>query len=72
MEEIISKSRKSKMKRTPDDIEAMKLEIAEELGLLDKVRAVGWASLTAKETGKMGGILTQRKKQLKKSAEENK
>ncbi|MEG1821572.1 MAG: small, acid-soluble spore protein, alpha/beta type, partial [Clostridiales bacterium] len=67
MEEIISKSRKSKMKRTPDDIEAMKLEIAEELGLLDKVRAVGWASLTAKETGKMGGILTQRKKQLKKS-----
>ncbi|MEG0873931.1 MAG: small, acid-soluble spore protein, alpha/beta type [Clostridiales bacterium] len=72
MEEIISKSRKSKMKRTPDDIEAMKLEIAEELGLLDKVRAVGWASLTAKETGKMGGILTQRKKQLKKSAEESK
>ena len=28
--EKISKSRKSKMKKTPDDVEAMKLEIAEE------------------------------------------
>lgn len=62
MAEQIGKSRKSKMKKTPDDIEAMKLEIAEELGLLPKVRKLGWAGLTAKETGRMGGLLTQRKK----------
>ena len=62
--EKISKSRKSKMKKTPDDVEAMKLEIAEELGLLDKVREVGWAGLSAKETGRMGGLLTKKKKDL--------
>jgi len=40
----------------------MKLEIAEELGLLDKVNATGWKSLTAKESGRIGGILARRKK----------
>ena len=39
-------------------------EIAEELGLLDKVREVGWAGLSAKETGRMGGLLTKKKKDL--------
>ena len=53
---------------TSDDI--MKYEIAQELGLLDKVSEKGWAGLTAKEAGRIGGILTSRKKQLKKKAEE--
>ena len=60
----IAKSRKSKMKKTPPDIESLKMEIAEELGLLDKVKAVGWAGLSAKETGRMGGILTRKKREL--------
>ena len=47
-------------KLTPNDI--MKYEIAEELGLLDKVNATGWKSLTAKESGRIGGILARRKK----------
>lgn len=68
MTDKIGKSRKSKMKKTPDDVEAMKLEIAEELGLLPKVQKLGWAGLTAIETGRMGGILTQRKKKLKMEA----
>ena len=42
----------------------MKYEIAEELGLLDKVNSGGWKSLTAKESGRIGGILARRKKQL--------
>lgn len=63
----IAKSRKSKMKKTPADVEELKLEIAEELGLLDKVKEVGWAGLSAKETGRMGGILTRRKRELKKA-----
>jgi hypothetical protein len=37
--------------------EKRKYEIARELGLLDKVRAVGWAGLTAKETGRIGGLM---------------
>lgn len=55
------------MKKTPADVEELKLEIAEELGLLDKVKEVGWAGLSAKETGRMGGILTRRKRELKKA-----
>ena len=60
----IAKSRKSKMKKTPEDMEELKLEIAEELGLLDKVKSVGWAGLSAKETGRMGGLLTKKKREL--------
>ncbi|MCL2566193.1 MAG: alpha/beta-type small acid-soluble spore protein [Defluviitaleaceae bacterium] len=44
----------------------MKLEIAEELGLMDKVKATGWKSLTAKESGRIGGIMTKRKKEAKR------
>jgi len=47
----------------PSDNDIMKYEIAEELGLLDKVNATGWKSLTAKESGRLGGILARRKKQ---------
>ena len=43
--------------------ERMKYEIAEEMGLLDKVLNDGWRSLSAKETGKIGGIMTSRKKE---------
>ena len=39
-----------------------KYEIAEELGLLDKVLEGGWKSLSAKETGRIGGLMTRRKK----------
>ena len=43
--------------------ERMKYEIAEELGLLDQLLESGWRSLSAKETGKVGGMMTSRKKQ---------
>ena len=46
---------------TPDMF--MKYEIAEELGLIDKIKRFGWGELTAKETGRIGGIMTARKKQ---------
>lgn len=49
---------------TPDDL--MKLEIANELGLMDKVEQLGWGGLTAKETGRIGGLMTAKKKQRKK------
>ncbi len=44
--------------------EKLKYEIATELGLLDKVMNYGWKSLSAKETGRIGGIMTNRKKQM--------
>lgn len=43
--------------------EKVKYEIAEELGLLDKVLDSGWKSLSAKETGRIGGLMTKRKRE---------
>ena len=45
--------------------ELIKYEVAEELGLLDRVLSEGWKSLTSKETGRIGGMVTKRKKQMK-------
>ena len=45
--------------------EQLKYEIAEELGLLDKVVSEGWKSLSAKETGRIGGLMTKKKKAMK-------
>lgn len=47
--------------------ERLKYEIAEELGLLDRVREHGWKSLSAKETGRIGGLMTRRKREKKDS-----
>jgi len=43
--------------------EKLKYEIAEELGLSEKVKKYGWSGLTASETGKIGGIMTRRNKE---------
>lgn len=40
---------------------AMKYEIAEELGLLEKVQRDGWKGLTSRESGRIGGIMGRRK-----------
>ncbi|MGI5999575.1 hypothetical protein B5E77_16640 [Lachnoclostridium sp. An131] len=45
--------------------EQLKYEIAEELGLLDKVLSDGWKALSAKETGRIGGLMTKKKKEIK-------
>ena len=45
----------------PED--KMKFEIAAELGLADKVIAGGWRSLTAKESGRIGGLITKKREQ---------
>ncbi|SES80753.1 small, acid-soluble spore protein, alpha/beta type [[Clostridium] polysaccharolyticum] len=41
----------------------LKYEIAEEIGVVDKVFKTGWRSLSAKESGRIGGILASRSKQ---------
>lgn len=51
---------------TPE--ESLKLEVAQELGLLDRVLDGGWKSLSAKETGRIGGLVGKRKKAMKKEA----
>lgn len=46
--------------------EKLKYEIAGELGLLDQVMEKGWKSLSSKETGRIGGLMTKRRKELEK------
>jgi len=46
--------------------ETMKYEIAKELGYLDKVMTTGWKSLTAKESGRIGGIMTKKKRETER------
>ncbi len=59
-----------KEKKTDDlTLMLLKLEVAEELGLLDKIKKVGWAGLTAEETGKLGGYITQKIKALNEERE---
>ncbi len=47
---------------TPE--EKLKLEIAEEIGVYDKVIKNGWRSLSAKESGRIGGMMTRKKREL--------
>ena len=44
--------------------EKMKYEAATELGLIDRLLEVGWGGLTAGETGKIGGVVARRMKNL--------
>lgn len=44
--------------------EKLKYEIAEELGLLDRVVSEGWRSLSSKETGRIGGLITKKKREM--------
>ncbi len=42
--------------RLPDKLRR-KYETAESLGLTEKLRSVGWAGLSAKEAGRIGGTM---------------
>ncbi len=44
--------------------DSLKYEVACELGLGEKVGKLGWKSLSAKETGRIGGMVSKRKKLL--------
>lgn len=52
-------------KKDKDKLEyKLKYEIARELGLMDKIEEVGWGGLTAKESGKIGGLVRVKKKAI--------
>jgi small acid-soluble spore protein F (minor alpha/beta-type SASP) len=58
---MVIKSAKPRVKRI-DPLEPLKMEIAAELGLLEQVQTKGWHSLNAKDAGKIGGLMTQRRR----------
>lgn len=65
LKKIIKSKLKSNRELNEDEKlrEKMKYEIAIELGLDEKVKNMGWGGLTASETGRIGGIMTRRKKE---------
>ena len=60
MSDKSTKINKIKKEKVLTDNDLLKYEIAEELGLLDKVRKSGWKSLSAKESGRIGGLMNKR------------
>lgn len=56
-----AKQVKARVKKV-DPLEPLKMEIAAELGLLEQAKAFGWHSLSAREAGRIGGLMTQRRR----------
>lgn len=55
-----------------NEMERLKYETAVELGLLDKLKKSGWKSLSASETGRLGGIMNRKiRKQKQEERVEN-
>ncbi|HBN85106.1 MAG TPA: small, acid-soluble spore protein, alpha/beta type [Clostridiales bacterium] len=48
-------------KEKKEDRSSVKYEVAQELGLLEKIDRKGWDSLTAKESGKIGGYISKKR-----------
>ncbi len=46
--------------------ERLKYQVAQELGLTEKLLRVGWAGLTPAESGRIGGLCSARKKKQRK------
>jgi len=55
-----SKTKQKKKKKPLTPVDKFKIEVAKELGLWDKVKQVGWAGLSAAETGQVGGWMTRK------------
>lgn len=55
------KQTKARIKKL-DPLEPLKMEIAAELGLLGQAQEQGWHSLSAKDAGRIGGLMTQRRR----------
>lgn len=54
--------------RTLTEDERLKYEIAKELGLLPRLKEVGWAGLSTAESGRIGGLVGARKRQRKEES----
>ena len=63
MMKIINQKQWERKTAEQQENERLKFEITEELGLLEKVEELGWKGLTARETGRIGGRMNQKKKE---------
>ena len=63
----MTREKKGKKKTTPkennlNELNCLKEEVARDLGFADDIALRGWANLTSRETGKIGGHMAQRLK----------
>lgn len=61
----VKRSQKSISKKRSTYWEEQKIEIAKELGIWSRIVENGWADLSAEDSGKIGGVLSQRKNKIK-------
>lgn len=59
------KKKGKKAKKVLTERDLMKIEIAQELGLWDKIEKDGWESLTNADCGRVGGIMRRKLQQRK-------
>lgn len=60
-----TEKKKKKKKKPLTPVDKFKIEVAKELGLWNKIKEVGWAGLSAAETGQIGGYMTRKMRQRK-------
>lgn len=62
---MMAHAQQSKKPKAPTPLDLLKMEMAADLGLVEKIQEEGWAELTAVESGRLGGLLQARLKQLR-------
>lgn len=56
----MARSRKPVNPGAENALDRMKLEVASELGISDKVRSQGWSTMTSADCGRVGGHMVRR------------
>ncbi|MCR4397626.1 MAG: alpha/beta-type small acid-soluble spore protein [Firmicutes bacterium] len=56
--------KRGRKKKAGGPFHSLKLEVAGELGLAQKIRRSGWGGLTSAESGRIGGVMTRRLRAL--------
>ncbi len=61
---------RAKKPKKVSPLDPLKMEIARELGLIEKVKKGGWGNLTSRESGQLGGLMTRRIRGAKAAVEQ--
>ncbi|NMB46326.1 MAG: alpha/beta-type small acid-soluble spore protein [Firmicutes bacterium] len=57
---MAERSRKTIVPRAESALDEVKYEVANELGLLEKIKSQGWGEMTTREVGRVGGQMVRR------------
>jgi hypothetical protein len=57
---LARKGRRPEVPQAEDELDALKSEVAEDLGLEDDIAEEGWENMTTREVGKIGGHMVKK------------